>query len=71
MTAVGEGFGIMQGRFETISGALNPARDGYHDTTRVLHEFSEKYVRALVEIWKNAGPGFPARKNYDLKELGD
>ena len=69
--AVGEGFGIMQGRFKTISGALNPAGDGYPDRTRVLHEFSEKYVKALVEIWKNAGPGFRAKQNYDVKELGD
>ena len=33
LEAVGEGFGIMNGKFKIISGAFNPADDNYHDNS--------------------------------------
>jgi len=68
---VGEGFGIIDGRFKTTSGAFNPADDDYHDSTVYMHPDSAQYVKALVDIWKRAGPNFPEKQNYSVKELGD
>jgi len=46
---VGEGFGIIDGKFKTTSGVFNPDHDdGYHDK----HPLSTQYVKALVDIWK-------------------
>ncbi|XP_068752140.1 uncharacterized protein [Montipora capricornis] len=71
-TVIGEGFGIMDGKFETKSGAFNTAHgDDYHDDTVYIHPDSARYVKALVNIWKRAGPNFPAKQNYSVKELGD
>lgn len=70
--AVGEGFGIIDDEFKITSGALNPARgDDYHDDSPLMNEDSARYVGALVKIWKDAGPNFPARQNYTVKELAD
>ena len=67
---VGEGFGIIDGKFKTTSGAFNPAYgDYYHDNTVYMHPDSARYVEALVGIWKQAGPTFPARQNYSVKDL--
>jgi len=67
---VGEGFGIIDGKVRTTSGAFNPADDDYHDSTGYMHPFSAQYVDAIVNIWKRAGPNFPEKQNYSLKELG-
>ena len=72
MTVVGEGFGIVDGQFKTTSGAFNPAHgDYYHDDTVYMHPDSARYVKALVDIWKRAGPNFPGKQNYSVMELGD
>lgn len=69
---VGEGFGIIDGKFKTTSGVFNPDHDdGYHDNEVYMHPLSTQYVKALVDIWKQAGPNFPSKQNYSLKELGD
>ena len=72
VTVIGEGFGIIDGKFKTTSGAFNPADgDDYHDNTKYMHPDSARYVEALVNIWKRAGTNFPACQNYSVKELGD
>jgi len=71
MNVVGEGFGIMNGKFKIISGVFNPADDDYHDNSSLMNQDSARYVEAVVNIWKRAGPNFPARKNYSVYELGD
>jgi len=71
MKVVGEGFGIMNGAFEIISGALNPADDDYHDNSSNMNKDSARYVEAIVNIWKRAGPNFPEKQNYSVKELDD
>ena len=68
---VGEGFGIMNGKFKIDSGAFNPADDDYHDSSSSMNQDSARYVEAVVNIWKRAGPNFPARQNYSVKELDD
>ena len=71
MKVVGEGFGIMNGEFKIISGAFNPAHDGYHDNSSCMNHDSARYVEAVVNIWKRAGTNFPARQNYSVYELGN
>ena len=72
MKVVGEGFGIIDGEFKITSGALNPSHgDDYHDDSPLMNKDSARFVRALVEIWKDAGPNFPGRQNYTVKELAD
>jgi len=66
MKVVGEGFGIMNGEFKIISGAFNPAQDGYHDNSSLMNLDSARYVEAVVNTWKRAGPNFPARQNYSV-----
>ena len=68
---VGEGFGIIDGEFKIISGAFNPADDEYHDNSSFMNKDSARYVEAVVNIWKRAGPNFPARQNYIVEELAD
>ena len=68
---VGEGFGIMNGQFKIVSGAFNPADDGYHDNSSLMNKDSARYVEAVVNIWKSAGPNFPEKQNYSVKELRD
>ena len=58
---VGEGFGIIGGKFKTASGAFNPVHgDDYHDRTVYMRPDSVRYVEALVDVWKRAGPNSPA-----------
>lgn len=74
MTIVGEGFGIIEGQFKTTSGVFNPTHgDDYHDNTVYKHPDSARYVEALVNIWKRAGPNFPKKENhiYSVKKLSD
>ena len=71
MKVVGEGFGIINGEFKIISGAFNPADDGYHDNSSCMNQDSARYVEAVVNIWKSAGPSFPEKQNYSVKELDD
>ena len=71
LKVVGEGFGIMNGVFKIISGAFNPADDNYHDNSSSMNPDSARYVEAVVNIWKDAGPNFPAKQNYSVKELND
>ena len=71
VTIIGEGFGIIGGKFKTTSGAFNPAHgDDYHDDTVSMHPDSARYVKALVDIWKRAGPNLPKKENhkYSLKK---
>ena len=68
---VGEGFGIMNGKFKIISGAFNPVDDNYHDNSSRMNQDSARYVEAVVNIWMNAGPNFPEKQNYSVKELDD
>ncbi|XP_020617504.1 uncharacterized protein LOC110055453 isoform X1 [Orbicella faveolata] len=68
---VGEGFGIMNGELKIISGAFNPADDDYHDNSSLMNQDSARYVEAVVNIWKSAGPNFPEKQNYSVKELSD
>lgn len=70
LKVVGEGFGIVDGEFKIISGALNAADDAYHDDSFLMNEDTARYVKALVNIWKRAGPNFPERQNYSVWELG-
>ena len=69
MKVIGEGFGIMNGAFKIISGAFNPADDDYHDNSSSMNQDSARYVEAVVNIWKRAGPYFPARQNYSVLDL--
>ena len=72
MKVVGEGFGIIGGKFKTASGAFNPVRgDDYHYRTVYMHPDSVRYVEALVDVWKRAGPNSPAEQNYSVKKLED
>ena len=66
MKVVGEGFGIMNGKFRINSGAFNPVDDDYHDNSSLMKKDSARYVEAVVNIWKRAGPNFPARQNYSV-----
>ena len=70
VTIVGEGFGIIDGKFKTTSGAFNPSHgDDYHHKTVYMHPDSARYVEALVDIWKRAGLNFPAEQNYSVRRL--
>ena len=69
LKVVGEGFGIMNGKFKIISGAFNPAYDNYHDNSSRMNQDSARYVEAVV--WMRAGPNFPGKQNYSVKELDD
>lgn len=69
LKVVGEGFGIMNGKFKIISGVFNPADDNYHDNSSYMNQDSARYVEAVVNIWKRAGPSFPEKQNYSVKEL--
>ena len=70
VTVVGEGFGIMNGTFTIKSGAFNPAHgDNYHDSSDLMNKDSARYVEAVLNIWKSAGPNFPEEQNYSVKEL--
>ena len=71
MKVVGEGFGIMNGKLKIISGAFNPVDDDYHDSSFLMNQYSARYVEAVVNIWKSAGPNFPEKQNYSVKELDD
>ena len=71
LKVVGEGFGVINGEFKIISGAFNPTDDDYHDKSSLMNQDSARYVEAVVNIWKRAGPNFPARQNYSVLELGD
>ena len=71
MKVVGEGFGIMNGEFKIISRAFNPVHDDYHDNSSGMNQDSARYVEAVVNIWKRAGPNFPLRQNYSVLELKD
>jgi len=71
MKVVGEGFGIMNGEFKIISRAFNPVHDDYHDDSSGMNQDSARYVEAVVNIWKRAGPNFPLRQNYSVLELKD
>ena len=71
LKVVGEGFGIMNGKFKIISGVFNPADDNYHDNSSYMNQDSARYVEAVVNIWKRAGPSFPEKQNYSVKELDD
>ena len=71
LKVVGEGFGIMNGKFKIISGAFNPVDDNYHDNSSRMNQDSARYVEAVVNIWMSAGPNFPEKQNYSVKELDD
>ena len=71
MKVVGEGFAIMNGEFKINSGAFNPVDDDYHDNSSLMNQDSARYVEAVVNIWKRAGPNFPEKQNYSVKELDD
>ena len=69
VNVVGEGFSIMSGRFETISGVFNPSHGGiYHDESWKMHSVSAQCVGKVVEKWKEARGNFRAR-NYSVKSL--
>lgn len=69
MNVVGEGFSIMSGRFETISGVFNPSHgDIFHDDSLKMHSVSADCVEKVVEEWKGAGRIFRG-KNYSVKSL--
>lgn len=70
MVVVGEGFGIMNGEFKTISGAFNPTHgDDYHDDSWEMHPHSTKCVKKVVEWWKKAGYNFLECQNHSVKSL--
>lgn len=66
---VGEGFGIVDGRFKMFSGALNLAHgyDFYHDASPYMNSDSSRCVRAMVFHWQIKH--FPERQNYNVEEL--
>lgn len=67
---VGEGFGIMHGKFKIISGALNPSHgDDYHDDSWKMHPHSTKCVKKVIECWKRAGSNFLQCQNHSVKSL--
>lgn len=69
VNVVGEGFSIMSGRFETISGVFNPSHgDIFHDDSLKMHSVSADCVEKVVEEWKGAGRIFRG-KNYSVKSL--
>ena len=70
VNVVGEGFGITNGEFKTISGAFNPTHgDDYHDDSWEMHPHSTKCVRKVVEWWKEAGYNFLECQNHSVKSL--
>lgn len=69
MNVVGEGFSIISGIFQTVSGVFNPSHGGnYHDESRKMHSVSAECVGKVVKKWKEAGGNFRAR-NYSVKSL--
>lgn len=66
---VGEGFGIMNGEFKTISGAFNPVDDGYHDSSCEMNPKSTHCVKKVVEWWISAGRNFVDCRNHKVKDL--
>ena len=69
MKAIGEGFSIRSGRFETTSGVFNPSHgDVFHDESLNMHSVSAECVEKVVEKWKKAGKNFTAR-DYLVKSL--
>ena len=71
VTAIGEGFSVLNGSFEQLSGTLNTGQcaPNYHSGNICMHEDSARVVKALVTIWKDAGPNVFASQNYTVKEL--
>ena len=69
MNVVGEGFSIISGIFQTVSGVFNPSRGGnYHDESRKMHSVSAECVGKVVEKWKEAGKNFEAQ-DHSVKSL--
>ena len=66
---VAEGFAIMNGKFKTVSGAFNPNKDDYHDSTDVMNQVSAKCVKKLVKWWKKTGNKFQTCPDHSVKSL--
>lgn len=66
---VGEGFGIIDGKFKILSGAFNLAKgnDLYHDDNVNMNPESAGCVGAVALAWKLQN--FPKRQNYSVEEL--
>ena len=69
---IGEGFGILNGKFTIDSCAFNMAHgDRYHDNQCTMSDISKRYVESVVNIWKREGPNFLKKQNYSMQELRD
>lgn len=69
INVVGEGFGIINGEFMKTSGVFNPAYDNYHDSSSLMNQDSARYVEAVVNSWKDAGPNGLPNLEYSVQEL--
>ena len=67
---VGEGFAMLNGKFEMCSGVFNnPSDSAFHDRRKRMHELSEHCVRKVVGYWKNASPCLTSKMTYEVKKL--
>lgn len=66
---VGEGFGIIDGKFKILSGAFNLAKgnDLYHDENVNMNPESAGCVGTVALAWQLHN--FPRRQNYSVEEL--
>ena len=64
-----EGFSVMKGELQINSGVFNPAKDGYHDDKRTMHQISAYCIRKVIELWKNAGKDYHRSRNFPVKDL--
>jgi len=69
INVIGEGFGIVNGVFQKTSGTFNPAYDNYHDSSSLMNQDSARYVKVVVNIWKDAGPKALPNLEYSVQEL--
>ena len=64
-----EGFSVMKGELQINSGVFNPAKDGYHDDKRTMHQISAYCIGKVIEFWKNAGKDYHRSRNFPVKDL--
>ena len=64
-----EGFSVMKGEFQINSGVFNPAKDGYHDDKRTMHQISAYCIGMVIEFWKNVGKDYHRSRNFAVKDL--
>ena len=64
--AVGEGFSLLDGRYEWNSYTFNTGSNGYHDYMPDISSLAEKCVRNILDDWKETSE---VGKTYTVQEL--